>query len=559
MAETDNSLQIAVIRDRLVERAAQNAPQWHMPLFPVARANAGCLIVGQLLGKLPAEDATALTDAIISEQNTDGSWSVISGRAGDLSLTLEVVQALSLTRSAAVEESLRKAVFWLELNRGKLQIETDTLFLLGAITETPPPIPHPIKVRYSELLRHIKELFSQLHNPLSHLPMLDVLSKAKLDSLGKYHELLHLQHADGSWQGSVRSTVLALVAMRHAGLTQDDSAYERGWRFLRSQQEWNADGLVQNPCDFSNLMHATAIRSLITAGAEEEHLAGSALSLLHQSHGNGGWALGGSLPVDLFTTAIALDALSFVGDEPLETLWTRRRAAYLLLRTQLKDGGWPLYPVKKIPFPRLRKVSYSSIEVTALVVQALAFNEGIEPSENEVAAKGIRFLLDQQAKSGLWAGDVTGSMLHSTSRALEAISAVPHPNPPALHKGISALTRSQNRDGGWGEKIGENEFTGTESNPLHTAWVLRALQSVPQVPIEAVHRARKYLESSLDDSGLIWKTDIPSLPLPFGESIVGLPDLTTMWALEAWAPLGNTAHPRRFSARRLKGIFEGNK
>jgi hypothetical protein len=207
MAETDYSLQIAVIRDRLVERAAQNSPQWHMPLTPVSCANAGCLIVGQLLDKIPAEDASALACALVSEQNEDGSWSLQPGGEGDLALTLEAVQALSMSKSAPKVDALHKAVLWLEIHRSDLQIRPDTLYLLGVVTDTPPPTAESFRLRLKKVLHRVKSYLQPQSDPLSYQPMLDVLTKPKNAALGKSHDLLRMQRGDGSWNGSTRSTV----------------------------------------------------------------------------------------------------------------------------------------------------------------------------------------------------------------------------------------------------------------------------------------------------------------------------------------------------------------
>jgi squalene cyclase len=562
MAKTDFSEQAELIRNRLVERAAQNCPFWHTPFFPVSRANAGCLLIGQLLGKLPVEDARALACAIVAEQNEDGSWSKLAGHKGDLSLTLEVVQALSVARSTSVEAALGKAVSWLETHRGTERIEPETMLLLGALTEPSATGNFSLRTRLLALFDSVKIALRRDVGSSSFDPMLNLLRKSKAEAHGQYQILLQTQRDDGSWNGSSRTTVFALVTLKHAGLPIEDSAFERGWRYLRSQQEWNSDGLALNPCDVSNLIHATAVRALMAGDDDSDLVAGSALSLLHQARGSGGWGVGGLSPTDLFTTAIALDALSFVGDLPLETAWTRRRAVYLLLRTQLRDGGWPLYPIEKPGmiaelYHRIR----SSVDVTALAVQALAYNQQLDPAVKKQLDKGVRFLLKRQRRNGLWESDVVGSTLFATSRSIEALSALQHSNYAPIQSAVRRLLALQNKDGGWGEKItGESKgMVSTESNPLHTACVVRALQAVPQPPVEAIYRARRYLERSLDDSGLLWTTDVPAMPLPFNEDLAGLHDLTTLWALEAWSPLGETANPRGRFLRKSRGIFEGNK
>jgi hypothetical protein len=135
---------------------------------------------------------------------------------------------------------------------------------------------------------------------------------------------------------------------------------------------------------------------------------------------------------------------------------------------------------------------------------------------------------------------------------------VAQPDHAAIQKAVAALLRLQQTNGGWGEQVEPKltPYRSANSKPLHTAWVLRALQSVSGVPAERIYRARKYLENSLDDSGLLWTAVVPALPLPFGHDPSGLHDLTTLWALDAWAPLGDASRSRRGPANRSRSIFK---
>jgi len=60
-----------------------------------------------------------------------------------------------------------------------------------------------------------------------------------------------------------------------------------------SHQAWRGNALVQNPYDSSNLLHATAVRTLAMTGADPDLTATSVLTLLHQQRTSGGWGAGG--------------------------------------------------------------------------------------------------------------------------------------------------------------------------------------------------------------------------------------------------------------------------
>ncbi|HEY3294057.1 MAG TPA: prenyltransferase/squalene oxidase repeat-containing protein [bacterium] len=540
------------IRERLGERVLAGAPQWLAATGPATRSNALALLIGTLLGRLPAEDVSALVYTILLEQNADGSWSLDMDAAGDLSLTLEVVEALSTCGDSHAREALDKAVRWLERHRHSARLSEETLILLSAVTEVVPGSLRRMLMPVARLfmLRSARKTMQTCAGGA--LPLaLSLLSRDKLSARGKGRRLLELQLLDGSWEGSSRTTVFALAALRHTALPLEDSAFERGWRFLRSLQLWDSEGLVQNPCDVSNILHATALRTLLVTAADQDVAAGSTLSLLHQARMSGGWALGGMLPTDLLTSALALDALSFAGDVPVETSWARRRTVLLFLRAQNSDGGWPLYTDgwSKPLWPGKRYAS--RIDVTAAAVQALAYSGVQEPGEEDAIARGLDFLLHRQTRRGLWRGDVNPSAVFATARTLEALFAASNERAAdAVLRGAKALIALQQTDGGWGESL------DLPSTPQHTAWALRALTGAPGVPQDVITKAKFYLEASVDRSELLWNSTCPAWPLPLGEHPAVLADLVTMWALEALAPTGIISRSRIRGGTRSRSIFD---
>jgi len=292
------------------------------------------------------------------------------------------------------------------------------------------------------------------------------------------------------------------------------------------------------------------VRTLIVSGAEPEESAASVLTLLHQQRASGGWAMGGLLPTDLFTTALALDALSFAGDIPVETLWSRRRAALLLVRAQRLDGGWPLYHRSAGKIRKLLSQLHSAAmdrsrgDVTALVVQALAYSSVSEPAIESAIEIGVHYLLRTQDADGLWRGDSRFSDVFTTCRTVEALwGAAPEKSRHAILLAVRAMLRRQREDGSWG-------------STHDTAWVLRALAGIPGVPMEVLKRGRVALESALDSDELAWFADGSPLPSSLGDFTAGASDLTTLWALEALAPVTGAARTRRVTARKPRSISD---
>jgi prenyltransferase beta subunit len=114
---------------------------------------------------------------------------------------------------------------------------------------------------------------------------------------------------------------------------------------MRVLQQWDGKDLIQAPCDISNALHAMTLRSLLLADAENNDVASvgdAAPASAGSTRAAGRLAVG--RPVDVMTTANALDALSLFGDNPLETRWARRRAAEFLIAAQNADGSFAMQP-----------------------------------------------------------------------------------------------------------------------------------------------------------------------------------------------------------------------
>ncbi|MBU0508954.1 hypothetical protein KKH27_08985 [bacterium] len=558
---TNSPLQLAErIRDRLCERALAGSPQWLAPVLPAARHTAGSLLVGNLTGKLPVEDASAMVTGILAEQNGDGSWSRYPDDPGDLSVTLEIVQALSTLGDGSARTALGRAIHWLEQNRRR-ELDPETLLFIGALSDIPPG---RIRRWQMSAARWLTPRF-RVARPRNHAGnglrlALKIMGLEQAHARAHLPALLESQRADGSWDGSARATAFALVALRHALLPVSDTAFERGWRFLRALQLWDHGGLIQNPCDLSVLFHATAVRSVLTADAEPEAVMGSTLTLLHHCDDHGRWAAGSSLPADHLTTALALDALSFAGDTPVDTAWARRRVVLQLLRSQREDGGWPLFadPPRSV-FGRLAGRGFffgqgGCVEATAAVVQALAYSGVAEMGQRASIEAGVRFLLRRQGRGGFWRNRFVGSDLLATAMALEALAAAGSANcAAAVIRTVATLVLRQLPDGGW------NDPPEWNSSVHHTAWVLRGLSGARGVPEEVLQRAREFLRRRVDPSELLWSHAAGRIAIPAVSEEVVVPELTSLWALEALVPLGIPGRARMRERRHARSLFERNK
>lgn len=507
---TPNSLE--QLRARLGQRAESSIPVWPVAVRPCAERNALALLLGTLLNKLPNDDVAPLVRPILNEQDENGSWN------NDMSRTLEIVQALSQSQRPEARPHLNKAVTWLEEHPKRKQLRAETLLLLGHTTGLGAPI------RFKQLMRPAlrvaidwsfrKAMTSR--KLAAHL----LMSDAGGDS-SRMTKLIRRQLGDGSWDGNVRTTALAMAALRQAGLPSSDSLFERGYRFMRVLQQWDGKDLIQAPCDVSMALHATTIRSLLLAGAENNEVAPSAMLLIHQQDQSGGWSIGSGQSVDVITTANALDALSLFGDNPLETRWARRRASAFLAAMQNGDGSFALQP-RSGWFGVRGMRNDSSLDATSAALFALC--DCGEPSGIRAMNKAADYVKRSQNPNGSFPTSTMKSQLVSTVLAAEGLDAFGSSR-VEVERALDWIATQQHVLGGFGDELGLTSW--------HTAIGIRGLSLRPARYAEQLTSARAHLSLRQDDETKWWQDSALNLFAPALDKRLSVTEITTLAALEA--------------------------
>ncbi len=503
---------IEQLRTRLAQRADSNLPVWPVAVKPCAERNALALLMGTLLGKLPNDDVAPLVRPILLEQLENGSW------GNDVSRTLEIVQALSQSQRPEARPSLSKAVDWLEAHPSKKQLRVETLLLLGHATGLGAPL------RYKQIAKpalHAALEWSLRHAVRSRKLAAHLLMNEPGTDAERVSQLIRRQHSDGSWNGDARTTTLAMSALRQAGLPASDTLFERGYRFLRVLQQWDGEDLVQAPNDVSMALHAMALRSLLLAGMEPNDVAGHALLLAHAQDASGGWSIGSGQPVDVMTTALALDALSLFGDEPLETRWARRRAVEFLSAVQLRDGSFAQLP-RGNWLARRGVTSRTSLEATSLALLALC--ESGETGAVRAMNKAAHFVRRAQSRDGSFPRSTMQSQLVSTVLAAEALDAFGG-HRAQVERALEWIIGKQHVLGGFGESGGLTSW--------HTAMAIRGLSLRPARFAEQLAGAREHLLLRQDEETKWWIDSTENLCVPSSDEVLAVNDVTAIAALEA--------------------------
>ena len=288
-------------------------------------------------------------------------------------------------------------------------------------------------------------------------------------------------------QSPVWDTVLTLIALRDAGLTEDDPA-------LVSATKWVLTEEIRGPGDWQ-----VRRPGLAPAGWAFEF-------------DNDGYPdIDDTAEAVLALGRVRLPAGSGAGTSG-NAAAAAQRAITWLTGMQSKDGGWGAFDadntatlVTRLPFCDFGEViDPPSADVTAHTVEALAA-AGLAGSH--AARRGVVWLLRNQEPDGSWFGRWGANYIYGTGAVVPAlIAAGVRPEKPAIRRAVSWLVSHQNADGGWGEDLRSYEdpsWAGRgESTASQTAWALLALLAAGGADAQgAADRGVAWLASSQREDG----------------------------------------------------------
>ncbi|NLC58204.1 MAG: squalene--hopene cyclase [Armatimonadetes bacterium] len=264
--------------------------------------------------------------------------------------------------------------------------------------------------------------------------------------------------------GFLEATPLtAFVAMSLLSLPGEASPVARRClEFLRASVR--ADGSWPIDTNLSVWLTTSATTALCAggsptgfdAGRTRRWIQGQQLRVVHPYTGAapGGWSwthLPGGVP-DGDDTSGAMLALAAAAGDKDEVTGALRAGAEWLLGLQNKDGGWPTFcrGWGQLPFDR------SSPDITAHAIRALRA-AAIGRRGAEALARGMRFLEQAQRADGAWVPLWFGNQVapeqanpvYGTARVLLALAGQPGGEELA-RRGIRYLLGAQHADGGWG-------------------------------------------------------------------------------------------------------------
>ena len=308
------------------------------------------------------------------------------------------------------------------------------------------------------------------------------------------------QEADGSWGGIQPPWVYSLIALRLAGYDLDHPVMRRGIAGLDGFTVRDERGRRLEACQSPVWDTVLAITALRDAGlpADDAALVRAAdwvigeeikgpgdWSVRRPDLAPGGWAFefeNDGYP-DTDDTAEVILALRRV-DHP-EAAAAIDRGARWLAGMASRDGGYGAFDADntqrlclRLPFCDFGAViDPPSADVTAHVVEALAAHG---QADSTVVRRAVDWLVAAQEPDGSWFGRWGANHVYGTGAAVPAlVAAGTRPGEPIIRRAVDWLERHQNPDGGWGEDLrsyDDPHWIGRGvSTPSQTAWALLAL------------------------------------------------------------------------------------
>jgi squalene-hopene/tetraprenyl-beta-curcumene cyclase len=332
------------------------------------------------------------------------------------------------------------------------------------------------------------------------------------------------QEADGGWGGIQPPWVYSIMALHLRGYSLDHPVIARALAGLETFTIREGDSRRLEACQspvWDTALAAIALRdagvpaaddAMVRAGdwllAEEVRVPGD-WKVRRPKLEPSGWAFefaNDNYP-DIDDSAEVLLALySADSSDPEAAEATCQRARAWVGGMVSRDRGWAAFDAdnvrelcRRLPFCDFGEViDPPSADVTAHVVEMLAFSPDAGETERAWIAGGVEWLLDHQEKDGSWFGRWGANYIYGTGAAVPAlVAAGTSASHPAVRRAVSWLESHQNDDGGFGEDLRSYEDPALAgrgaSTASQTAWGLLALHAAGEAKSASARSAIRYL------------------------------------------------------------------
>ena len=553
---------------------------WQAALEANAEMNAEYIIFNRFMELAPNVEVEAkLKKVLLDRQQTDGSWNLFPGGAGDLSTSIESYFGLKLTGMRAGDEPMMRARRWIMSQGGIANAGTLARFYLAAMNQvtwaaTPSlPVeitlfPHWFPVNMYELSSWARgTLFAlmllqaskptvpvdwrdgvlELYIQPPHFTKFKMRAGQRLLSLRnalrgadkllraydrhhvkmlraraiRYAEnwLLEHQDADGSWGGIQPCYLLSPMALKGLGYRNDHPVMVKALGAVRELIWEQSDSLLYQPCLSPNWDTSLAAKALLDSGFSGDHpaISSSVRWLIdHQIFKKGDWSV---------------------------------------KRPNLEPGGWAF---------QFHNDWYPDVDDSAVILMVLAGATGVHYPRLETAIRlGANWVMGMQSKDGGFAAfdvdndsrwlnqapfaDVEASTdptcADLTGRVLEMMAAVGYrADHSVARRAIAWLKRDQKTDGSWWGRWGVSYIYGTFS----------ALSGLRAIGVD--------VDEPWIKSAVVWLKSVQNADGGWGETCLADGDATLKGkgastpSQTAWAIIGLLAGETEISESLMRGV-----
>ena len=272
----------------------------------------------------------------------------------------------------------------------------------------------------------------------------------------------------------------------------------------------------------------------------------------------GGWAFQywNDYYPDVDDTAVVVMALHRA--DPVRYKDAIDRGVEWVIGMQSESGGWGAFDAENeahhlnhIPFAdhgALLDPPTSDVSARCL---GMLCQLGYGP-EDEVVARAVKFLKDEQEEDGSWFGRWGTNYVYGTWSVLTALNAVGEDmSQPYIRRAVDWLKARQMEDGGWGEDCAsyweETRDVAKESTPSQTAWALMGLMAAGELEASEVEKGVDYLLNHPREGGKWQETMFNAVGFPkvFYLTYHGYSAYFPLWTLSRYRNLkrSNTKRP----------------
>ena len=339
--------------------------------------------------------------------------------------------------------------------------------------------------------------------------------------------ILARQEADGLWGGIQPPVVYSIIALRLQGYSLEHPVLAAALRGLDRFTVEDELGQRLEACQSPVWDTALAIVALRDAGLREDDpaivraaswLLGEEVAVRgdwaerRKSLAPGGWAFefhNDRYP-DIDDTAEVVIALRRARATP-EIQAACSRGVSWSVGMQSRSGGWGAFDVDndgsavaQLPFCDFGEVTDPpSADVTAHMVEMLATETAVDA---EVVRRGVDWLWEAQEPDGSWFGRWGVNYVYGTGAVVPALIAAGVPRGDRrIAAALTWLEVHQNSDGGWGEDLRsyvDDSWRGRgASTPSQTAWALLALLAGGDPQAACVERGVQWLVDNQETDG----------------------------------------------------------